>query len=446
MKNITNIDVSIRNSLTKNKGEEYMKRISKLFMLLMLAAGLGLGACNNNDKNPTTPPAPVKLTAPTNLQITGLELKWTAVLNASGYKVDVNGTAYDAAGAIYSLAPLIAPGNTYQIKVMAKGNGTNYTDSDWSAVKSHTTDPVSEPLYNLPEGLNVEIEIRKETNTLGVITKDVLAFIGQVKVDDPDNASRHYVSYSVTEIFEFMGISADFESAFIEASDDPVAYNTTVTSFDDAYIAVVRRNNSDDSVQTTNNFPRFVIVGDYGYVEGEDRIISNVGKITLDGVPGEPGDPGEPGEPGEPTTDWPPVIPPYALPGSLVVNIPIYGDGATLLGTITKSTLAGITQVMVTYYDNQERDYISYPLAEILAVLGISATGFSYAEGLGSGGYDVTGTIADSFVTVMRYNSDGSETPTGDPRFLAPNGVRGSGGTGASLAARDLEKITLLKE
>ena len=424
-----------------------MKRISKLFMLLMLAAGLGLGACNNNDKNPTTPPAPVKLTAPTNLQITGLELKWTAVLNASGYKVDVNGTAYDAAGAIYSLAALIAPGNTYQIKVMAKGNGTNYTDSDWSAVKTHTTDPVPELLYNLPEGLDVEIEIRKETNTLGVITKDVLAFIGQVKVDDPDNASRHYVSYSVTEIFEFMGISADFESAFIEASDDPVAYNTTVTSFDDAYIAVVRRNNSDDSVQTTNNFPRFVIVGDYGYVEGEDRIISNVGKITLDGVPGEPGDPGEPGEPGEPTTDWPPVIPPYALPGSLVVNIPIYGDGATLLGTITKSTLAGITQVMVTYYDNQERDYISYPLAEILAVLGISATGFSYAEGLGSGGYDVTGTIADSFVTVMRYNSDGSETPTGDPRFLAPNGVRGSGGgSGASLAARDLEKITLLKE
>ena len=414
-----------------------MTRIPKLFLLLLAGLSLSLAACNNNDKNPQKDP--VKLAAPANLQVAGWTLTWTAVANASGYKVDVDGTAYDAAGAIYSLSALITPGNTYQIKVMAKGSGANYTDSDWSAVKSHTV-PVPELLYD-PSGVaNFEIEIRKGTNTLGVVTKDTLAFISQVKVPDPTNGSRHYVSYSMTEIFAFMGISADFDSAFIEASDNPAAYNTTVTSFDNAYIAVVRRNNSDDSVQTTSNFPRF-IAGD-GYVEGED-VLSNVGKITFDGVPGEPGEPGDPGEPGEPTSDWPPVVPPYVLPGSLVVNIPIYGEGATLLGTITKSTLAGITQVEVTLTESsQERQFVSYPLAKILTALGISTAEFVEAEGISDDEYNVFGTINDSYVSVNRNPPNDSQ----EPRFLAPNGTRGSGGGGGtSLAARNLVKIILYK-
>ena len=404
-------------------------RFPKFFMLL-LAVSLGFGACNNNKTNPRTDP--IKLATPANLSIikTEKKLTWTAVQNAIAYTVDIDGKENNATSTIYSLSDL--PHGTYQIRVMANGDGETYADSDWSDDTSYVNEPTV--FYDLPEELHVEVEVRNETGWLDVITKETLAFIDQVKVTDPADGERHYISYSLADILAHMEIFVGFGSALIEASDDPAQYNTTITGVDNAYIAVVRMITDTGEIQTTSKFPRFFVDGD------EDTVISSVGTITLTG-----GTPPTPLPPDPPPSQWQLVDPPYVLPGSLEVNIKIYGAG-TLLGTIEKDTLANIAQVLVIYTDSAERDYVSYPLVSVLAKLGIAADGFSHAEGASRDGYDVIGAIDDSYITVLRYNSDGTEMTNGEPRFLAPNGVRGVVGGGDSLAARDAVKITLLKE
>jgi hypothetical protein len=91
------------------------------------------------------------LTEPKNLKIEGTTLKWTAVPNATNYKVWIGGTEYNAASAEYSLVSLTEAGE-YNIKVKAIGDGTFYLNSEWSGVKNHI---VSEKL-NAPEGLQIE--------------------------------------------------------------------------------------------------------------------------------------------------------------------------------------------------------------------------------------------------------------------------------------------------
>ena len=256
----------------EEKGRSMKTRATRLLLLLLV--GLSIIACNSNktNKTPKTPPVtPVKLTTPANLQITGTTLTWNQVTNASGYKVDIGGILKDTTSASYSLYDL--PPGTYQIKVMAKGNGTAYTDSDWSAAREYKFEPIV--LYELPETLEIDIGIYDETGRLGAITKDVLAYIDQVEVDDPQNAARHYVSYPLAEILAYMGITGDYTEAFGVASDN---YNATGT-IDDAYIAVVRRH-ANGNVESTNNFPRFLVPS--GTASGNNLAVSNVTTITLE--------------------------------------------------------------------------------------------------------------------------------------------------------------------
>ena len=429
-----------------------MRNMNKMAAVLLaafiLVTGLGLGACNNNNKNPeiSSPPpvAPVKLSLLANLQVERATLTWNAVANASGYRVRINGTEIqnNVPTPKYHLLALIAPGNTYEIEVMAKGNGTSYTDSDWSAAFTHTV-PVPDVLYALPADddpadhlaylADPGIEIYNETGLkLGVLTKDVLAFIDQEAV--ADNATRHYIAYSMTEILAYLDISAEFESAYLEASDVPDEYNTTVTNFDAAYIAIVRLTTDTGAVESTSKFPRF-IAGD-GLVEG-DAVLSNVGTITLGGIAPNPSDPTNPTNPTDPTNP---------IGGLEDLAIEIYSQAGAKLGVITKDALTSLTQVIVPYTDGGgERDYYSYRLTDILAVLGISTTGFNYAYGEADD-YDVTGELDDSYVVVLRIDLSGNETP--GPFFLAPNtGKRGYKGSSSasSLACRGVKKITLEK-
>ena len=375
------------------------KHVTRLCLLLLV--GLSFAACNNDKKNPT-PPTAVKLEAPTGLQINERTLTWTAVANASGYNVEIDGTEYSVTGTTYSLSALTAPGVTWQIKIMAKGNVTNYTDSNWSAAIPYTFVPIM--LYELPESLDVNIEIRNETGLLDYITKDVLALVDQVAVTDPTAAARHYVSYPMTEILAQMGISTDdLVYAFLEASDNPVAYNTTVTNFDDSYIAVVRITTATGEVQTSSNFPRF-IAGEDGYVEG-DKVLSLVGTITLNG-----------------TTD---VL--YPLPDDLDVNIEIRNE-TNLLGVITKKTLAFIDQVEVPDPANTAtRHYVSYPMTEILDRMGISADFDSaFIEAWDNPvAYNTTVTsFDDAYIAVVRITTATGEVQTSSnfPRFIAGDG------------------------
>jgi hypothetical protein len=78
-----------------------------------------------------------QLAAPLNLQAIGISLTWSAVNNASGYTVDIDGTEYTATTNSFSLSVLTTAG-TYTIKVKAKGNGATYADSDWSQTVQYT--------------------------------------------------------------------------------------------------------------------------------------------------------------------------------------------------------------------------------------------------------------------------------------------------------------------
>jgi beta-glucosidase len=77
------------------------------------------------------------LAAPVGLAIDSGKLSWTAVDNASGYVVEVNGIQYalNASATEYSLFGLAKGG--YTLKVKAVGSGAVYGDSDWSET-AHT--------------------------------------------------------------------------------------------------------------------------------------------------------------------------------------------------------------------------------------------------------------------------------------------------------------------
>jgi formylglycine-generating enzyme required for sulfatase activity len=98
----------------------------------------------------TTQGAGQQLAAPSNLKIDDAVLTWNAVSNASGYSVQVDDTepVNNGNSTSYSLESLDY--GTYSIKVKAIGNGTTYTDSEWSQAiiyefedPSLTPDPIA---------------------------------------------------------------------------------------------------------------------------------------------------------------------------------------------------------------------------------------------------------------------------------------------------------------
>ena len=102
-------------------------------VVVMAAAGVYLYVINRK------PAEPVRLSAPVNLSIDEESkfLTWDETANAGGYTVDIDGSAFAAETNCYSLA-LLTEYKTYMLKVKALGDGTNYTDSDWSETKSYT--------------------------------------------------------------------------------------------------------------------------------------------------------------------------------------------------------------------------------------------------------------------------------------------------------------------
>jgi hypothetical protein len=77
-----------------------------------------------------------QLTAPSNLQINNTTLTWNIVSNSSGYIIYIDDTEYPATVNSYSLSSLTTM-RTYMIKVKAKGNGTTYSDSEWSGTTQY---------------------------------------------------------------------------------------------------------------------------------------------------------------------------------------------------------------------------------------------------------------------------------------------------------------------
>ncbi|MEE1254592.1 MAG: InlB B-repeat-containing protein [Paludibacteraceae bacterium] len=92
-----------------------------------------------------------KLTTPANLEVTnisctGATLAWDNVANNNGYLLSVKNTSSSTtfnsniAKDITSGSPTLNPGTTYTWKVVAKGDGTNYNNSEVADGGSFTTD------------------------------------------------------------------------------------------------------------------------------------------------------------------------------------------------------------------------------------------------------------------------------------------------------------------
>ena len=85
-----------------------------------------------------------KLDKPTNLKVSNVTtteatLSWYAVTNASGYTVKVGSTSYNLNTTSITLNDL-TPSTTYKWSVVAKGNGSTYTDSESAKGSDFTTD------------------------------------------------------------------------------------------------------------------------------------------------------------------------------------------------------------------------------------------------------------------------------------------------------------------
>jgi hypothetical protein len=104
----------------------------------------------------TTPGGPEQLATPSGLQTnsTTKTLTWTAVANASGYTVDIDGAEYSAATNSFSLS-VLSNYKTYTLKVKALGNETTYTDSEWSEPTEYELEEPDLPALATP--VNVQI-------------------------------------------------------------------------------------------------------------------------------------------------------------------------------------------------------------------------------------------------------------------------------------------------
>ncbi|MDR2202306.1 MAG: right-handed parallel beta-helix repeat-containing protein [Clostridiales bacterium] len=141
-----------------------MKGIFKRVAVFVLLAAFAFSAfgCNVTDGGSGTR----KLAVPADVKVNKAEktLTWTAVENASGYKVSVAKSGSDASklvsvtDAAYDLAPL-TPG-AYTLKVRASGGeGADYADSDWSGAVSYDApeqDGLADGVYTFSSGLPSE--------------------------------------------------------------------------------------------------------------------------------------------------------------------------------------------------------------------------------------------------------------------------------------------------
>ena len=110
-------------------------RLSTILLLVLtllcsifILASCGGGGGNNNGDDPTpTPPTPTKLTAPT-VVLTDDTAAWSADTSADKFEISVDGNLSYIENSVTSRK--LTDGQTFKIRAI--GDGTNYTNSDWS--------------------------------------------------------------------------------------------------------------------------------------------------------------------------------------------------------------------------------------------------------------------------------------------------------------------------
>jgi len=112
-------------------------RLSTILLLVLtllcsifILASCGIGGGNNNGDDPTptpTPPTPTKLTAPT-VVLTDYTATWSADVSADKFEISIDGNLSYIENSVTSRK--LTDGQTFKIRAI--GDGTNYTNSDWS--------------------------------------------------------------------------------------------------------------------------------------------------------------------------------------------------------------------------------------------------------------------------------------------------------------------------
>ena len=145
----TSLDANtITFDIDPSKGYTYFKLLSTKKFATGTIAGVEVKVTYEITSSGGEEPTPPQLTTPANLKEasiteTSATLSWNAVANASNYSVTINGNNATATTNSYNATGLTA-GTEYTWSVVAKGDGTNYTDSE-AAQHTFTTTAATTP-------------------------------------------------------------------------------------------------------------------------------------------------------------------------------------------------------------------------------------------------------------------------------------------------------------
>jgi len=132
---------------------------------------------------------PGAVATPTNVSITGTTLSWTAVSNAVGYRIYVDGTARTTGTEItatnFNLATLNLAVGTYEVQVRALGNGTTTHNSNLTDAIDFAVTVIQ---LEAPTGVNVQGTVLHWTAVTGA--RGYVIYIGGAVHSAPTTATH----------------------------------------------------------------------------------------------------------------------------------------------------------------------------------------------------------------------------------------------------------------
>lgn len=194
-----------------------------------------------------------KLATPKNLQINDTTLTWDVVENAIAYKVNIDGTEYDAMTNKYSLSALTEK-KTYKLKVKALGNGEEgHKDSNWSSVKNYAVGEVAEELkfelinndtaYRVSKGTITSFDIVIPATYSGKPVTEIGSFGGIIMITPGFDSNAFYIRKitipnSITSIIAGAFINCNGMTMIMQGTTPPAITSDTFRATNSQIIIV----------------------------------------------------------------------------------------------------------------------------------------------------------------------------------------------------------------
>lgn len=198
--------------------------LTLLCSIFILASCGGRGGSNNGDDPTPTPPSPTKLTAPT-VVLTDDTAIWSADASADKFEISVDGNLSYIENLVTSRK--LTDGQTFKIRAI--GDGTNYTNSDWSNSVTYTK---PNPKYTIT-WKNGDIILETDTE----VSEDILPTYDGAEPTKAADAQYSYV---------FAGWTPE-----VVAANGDVTYTAVFTSVLNKY--TVTWKNGDATLETDKN-------------------------------------------------------------------------------------------------------------------------------------------------------------------------------------------------